>query len=422
MGHEWADHIESLKCILAEENTYVGYSKTDLVNEGFSCSALTKVWIDVWDDNEATVADDSSGSYDQYTETYATEQMCYKCTCACPNEVMEEDEDGNYISKIVCAKYSSCADWNANAVDTKPKNYTWTEHTVDGLCSGSTCYLKGEYCSGGRSVSSNGKSCVCPSSTPLWDGSSCRKACSKDVSYCSAYDSSYDDCNCSACNTGYMLIIDVSSGKYTCKEMKKLCPKDIEHCVDYSSKYDDCVCTECEENYLLNVAGTQCIRQACDASKTLSCAKWSSPYEPCECTECIDGYTLTTDLFTGEKMCSEEILRDGCYRCGSKGAIYLNYASCASSCALTCQASACAIDCQVAHCASCKSGSSTTCTLCDTGYTLTTYGNCELSSETTCWACGSSTTLAPVQYTTEKECSRQCLTACSEVVCLKDSL
>ena len=253
----WEDHIESLKCLLAEENsTMAGYSKTDLANEGYSCSALTKVWIDV----EDAEAGDDAPAYDQYTETYATEQMCYKCTCACPNEVMEEDADGNFVTKIVCARYSSCSDWNANAVDTKPTNYTWTQHTVDGLCSGNTCYLKGEYCSGGRSVSSDGKSCVCPSSTPLWDNtnSRCRKACPKDVSYCSAYDSLYDDCNCSACQSGYNLQLNVNTGKYSC-QLEETCAKDVENCLAYDNDEASCKCTVCSFNFVPNSDGSACV-------------------------------------------------------------------------------------------------------------------------------------------------------------------
>ena len=252
IGQEGAYNIESLKCILTEEDsTMIGLSKTDLVNGGYSCSALTKVWIDVWDDAPAD---------DQYTETYATEQMCYKCTCACPNEVMEEDEDGNAVTKIVCAGYSSCSDWNANAVDTKPSNYTWTQHTVDGLCSGNTCYLKGEYCSGGRSVSSDGKSCVCPSSTPLWDNtnSKCRKACPKDVSFCSAYDSLYDDCSCSECQSDYNLQLNATTGKYSC-QLEETCAKDVENCLDYDNNEASCKCTVCSFNFVPNSDGSACV-------------------------------------------------------------------------------------------------------------------------------------------------------------------
>ena len=257
----WEDHIESLKCLLAEENsTIAGNSKTDLANEGYSCSALTKVWIDVWNEDEAAAVNDAPAD-DQYTETYATEQMCYKCTCACPNEVNVEDADGNFVTKIVCARYSSCSDWNANAVDTKPTNYTWTQHTVDGLCSGNTCYLKGEYCSGGRAVSSDGKSCVCPSSTPLWDNtnSQCRKACPKDVPFCSAYDSLYDDCNCSECQSSYNLQLNANTGKMVCESGEVACAKDVENCLAYDNDEASCKCTVCSFNFVPNSDGSACV-------------------------------------------------------------------------------------------------------------------------------------------------------------------
>ena len=108
----------------------------------------------------------------------------------------------------------------------------------------------------------------------------CTPECVQADHICLVWD--YDICKCTKCPDGY------EPNEYGICVARTVCDTTkVEHCAAYDSDYEPCECSACETDYLLDegVCKKMCTIVA-------NCKTYDSEYDPCNCTACEDGFTL----------------------------------------------------------------------------------------------------------------------------------
>ena len=138
--------------------------------------------------------------------------------------------------------------------------------------------------------------CTACEDTYLISDGACVPECDKSADTCATESKIFnaETCTCEACPENYQF----NSETKTCEQVA--CDKTkVEHCTTYDSDYEPCECTACETDYLLDegVCKKMCTIVA-------NCKTYDSDYDPCTCTACEDGFNLSNGKCVSE--CEEK--------------------------------------------------------------------------------------------------------------------
>lgn len=203
---------------------------------------------------------------------------------------------------------------------------------------GSSCAACPERCS---ACDSSVRCTACKSGYALSSGGQCVTCSVSNCNQCSS------DNTCSSCTDGYYLNVGQCSP----------CNKPCRTCVTNADK-----CTSCQSGYELS-ANTCISTTACDVEHCRSCIS------PGVCGKCDTGYYVSSSRCSQcNSMCRECYGPNTCTECAANNAIPDENGICVS------------IVCNVSNCIRCDLDTLSVCTMCDSGYTLSSDNTCSLNT------------------------------------------